>query len=355
MAPDRLREWLKRERLDAACVTRPVSIAYLTGFMAEPHERLIALALAEDSTVLLVPALEAANASRAVPDVEIRAWQDGEDAMEVLRNVLGKVRRLAVEKDHLTLERAEQLRVSQFADCSPALRAMRARKDGREVGLLARAAELTDEVTKAISIEVQAGASERDVAARLNELIRATGAETSFGSLVQSGPNSALPHAQPSERRLATGDLVLLDFGCRWRGFCGDTTRMAVVGEPNARQREMHQLVLDAHDAALDAIRPGVTCGEVDAAARQVIESAGYPEAFIHRTGHGLGLEAHEEPNLAPGSDVRLEEGNVVTVEPGVYFPGWGGVRIEDGVVVEGDGARLLTAADRSLRVIDRA
>jgi len=126
---------------------------------------------------------------------------------------------------------------------------------------------------------------------------------------------------------------------------------MAVVGEPDAEQRRVHQAVLDAHDRAIEAIRAGVTCGEVDAAARKSLEQAGLGERFIHRTGHGLGLDAHEGPNLEPGSPLRLEAGNVVTVEPGAYLPGWGGVRIEDDVVVEDDGAKILTRADRSLKV----
>jgi Xaa-Pro dipeptidase len=352
MAISNLIAWLDEHGVDAACVTRPVSIAYLTGFRAEPHERLLALAIVDGSPVLVVPELEAANAERAVKGVEIVGWADGDDAMATLRRVLGSPKRVGVEKDHLTVDRAEAIAAPELVDCGAPIRALRARKSEAELGLLARACELTDEVTKALFVELQAGTTERAVAARVDELIRATGAQLSFATLVQSGPNSALPHAGPSERRLELGDLVLFDFGCRWRGFNGDTTRMAAVGEPNPRQHDVHRLVVEAHDAAIAAIRAGVTCGAVDAAARAVIEKAGYGEAFIHRTGHGLGLEAHEEPNLSPGSDVVLEEGNVVTVEPGIYIPGWGGVRIEDDVAVERDGARLLTAADRSLMVI---
>ena len=229
---------------------------------------------------------------------------------------------------------------------------MRAVKQAAELELLQRAAELTDRVTIAIHGELRAGLTEREVATRLNALINETGSGLAFGSLVQAGPNSALPHLPPGERALAAGDLVLLDFGARHRGYNADTTRMAVVGEPDAQQRRVHQAVLDAHDRAIDAIHPGATCGEVDTAARQSLEKAGFGERFIHRTGHGLGLDAHEGPNLDPGSPVRLEAGNVVTVEPGVYIPGWGGVRIEDDVVVEARGARVLTRADRDLKVI---
>jgi len=143
---------------------------------------------------------------------------------------------------------------------------------------------------------------------------------------------------------------VLLDFGAAWQGYRADTTRMAVVGEPDARQLEAHSVVLAAHDAALAAVRAGVAAGDVDEAARAVIREGGMGDRLIHRVGHGLGLEAHEDPSLDPGSGVLLEEGMVVTVEPGVYVPGWGGVRIEDDVVVEAGGGRLLTAASRELR-----
>jgi len=145
---------------------------------------------------------------------------------------------------------------------------------------------------------------------------------------------------------------VLLDFGAAFDGYRADTTWMAVVGQPSERHREIHAVVLEAHDAAIAAVRPGATTGEVDAAARHSIDAAGYGERFFHRVGHGLGLEIHEAPSLDPGSQTVLEPGMVFTIEPGVYIPGFGGVRIEDDVVVEDGGCRVLTKADRSLRVI---
>jgi Xaa-Pro aminopeptidase/Xaa-Pro dipeptidase len=157
---------------------------------------------------------------------------------------------------------------------------------------------------------------------------------------------------RPTGRKLSAGDLVLLDFGAAFDGYKADTTRMAVVGEPGEKDAEIHRLVLEAHDAAIAAVRAGTTTGAVDAAARRVIDAAGMGDRFFHRTGHGLGLEEHEDPSLDPGSSTVLEVGMVFTIEPGVYIPGWGGVRIEDDVVVEPSGCRLLTKADRSLRVI---
>jgi Xaa-Pro dipeptidase len=343
---------MESSRVAAACVTDPISIAYLTGFHANPHERLLALAVAPGRAVLVVPDLERENAEGRASGVEIVSWQDGEDPFQLLRAALGDPALLAVEKEHLTIARWERLDAGEIEDCSQVLRAMRAVKRPGELELLQRAAEITDQVTGAIFGEIRAGQTELEVAARLNALINDAGADLAFGSLVQSGPNSALPHLPPGARRLAKGDLVLLDFGARHRGYNGDTTRMAVVGEPDEQQVRVHRAVLDAHDRAIEAIRAGATCGAVDAAARRSLEKAGFGERFIHRTGHGLGLDAHEGPNLEPGSPVELEAGNVVTVEPGVYLPGWGGVRIEDDVAVEAGGARLLTRADRMLTVI---
>jgi Xaa-Pro dipeptidase len=195
------------------------------------------------------------------------------------------------------------------------------------------------------------GQSELEVAAQVAALIAGTGARPSFETIVQSGANSALPHLRPTERRLTEGDLVLLDLGAALGGYHGDITRMAVVGQADARQLEVHQAVLDAHDAALAAVRPGATAGEVDEAGRRVLRAAGLGEYFIHRIGHGLGLECHEAPSLDPGSPLVLQEGMVLTIEPGAYIPGWGGIRIEDDVVVAAHGARPLTEADHSLRV----
>jgi Xaa-Pro aminopeptidase len=225
---------------------------------------------------------------------------------------------------------------------------MRLRKRPDEIELLQRAAQITDLVTERITGSLRPGRSELDIANEIFALIGSEGATQSFEAIVQSGPNSAEPHLRPTGRRLQEGDLVLLDFGAAWQGYKADTTRTVVLGEPSDRQREVHRAVLAAHDAAVAAVRAGVNAGEVDRAARSVIEAAGLGQYFIHRVGHGLGLDAHEDPSLDPGSAAVLEEGMVVTVEPGVYIPGWGGVRIEDDVVVEASGGRLLTHADRS-------
>ena len=343
--------------LDTAYITRPVSIAYLTGVHADPIERLMALVLRPKGATIVVPAIERENAERVDSEAEVIAWRDGEDPYAAVARAVSGGRKVAVEKAHLTLAAAEALReragVESTTDIGPQVLAMRRIKSPAEISALAEAGRITDAVTEVVMGRLRVGQSELEVGLALGAAISAAGATLAFPSLVQSGPNSALPHALPSGRRLSKGDLVLLDFGAASGGYLADTTRMAVVGEPDRRQAEIHALVLAAHDAAIEAVRPGLTAGAVDAAARDVITRGGHGADFFHRTGHGLGLEAHEAPSLDPGSTAVLEEGMVFTIEPGIYIPGWGGVRIEDDVVVEHGGARLLTRADRSLYVIE--
>ncbi len=353
---DDLLAWMASTDVEAAYVTRPVSIEYLTGVHAEPYERLMALAVKGDGATLIVPAIEVENAERAKTSADIVSWRDGEDPYRLVHRALHGTSRLGVEKEHLTVAAAETLRERlgshDLVDIAPEIRRLRRTKSPAELEKLQRAASITDAATEGILEWMHEGKTELEIAVALGASIGAAGGTLAFETLVLSGPNSALPHGRPSGRRLGAGDLVLLDFGAVYHGYRADTTRVAVVGEPDARQREIHALVLAAHDAAIGAVRAGATTGAVDSAARQVIEAAGLGDQFFHRTGHGLGLETHEDPSLDPGSTTKLEVGMVFTVEPGIYIPGWGGVRIEDDVVVEGDGCRLLTNADRSLRVL---
>jgi Xaa-Pro dipeptidase len=347
---------MARHDLGAALITRPVSMAYLTGVRAEPYERMMALAIKPDRATLILPAIERENAERAKTDAEIISWRDGEDPYRLVREALQDSVRLGVEKEHMTLAVAEALRerlnAREMVDVAPEIRRLRRTKSPVELEKLAHAAAITDATFGEIIDRLHGGQTELEVALAIGASIGAAGGTLAFDTLALSGPNSALPHGRPSGQRLREGDLVLLDFGAAYEGYCADTTRVAVVGAPTARQREIHALVLAAHDAAIDEVREGATTGDVDSAARKVIEAAGLGDRFFHRTGHGLGLEAHEDPSLDPGSKNVLEVGMVFTVEPGIYIPGWGGVRIEDDVVVEADGCRLLTQADRSLRTV---
>jgi Xaa-Pro dipeptidase len=347
---------MAQHSLEAAYITRPVSIAYLTGFHADPHERLMALAVRPDRATLIVPALEQDHAAGSSDHATVVGWRDGEDPYRLVRDALEECATLGVEKEHLTVQAAEalgaQLAVREMVDVAPEIRRLRLTKTPAELERIARACAITDAVSEQVMRGLRSGQSELSVAVSIGAAIGAEGATLAFETLVQSGPNSAVPHHRPSGRNLEAGDLVLLDFGAAVDGYRADTTRMAVVGKASARQFEIHNLVLEAHDAAIEAVRAGVTTGDVDAAARGVIAAAGLGDRFFHRVGHGLGLEAHEDPSLDPGSKTLLEPGMVFTIEPGVYIPGWGGVRIEDDVVVEASGCRVLTKADRNLRVV---
>lgn len=345
------------QEVDAAYVTRPVSIAYLTGFYAETQERLMALMLRQEGATLIVPAIERDRAVQVAGDFGVVAWRDGEDPYVLVRESLAGADQIAIEKDHLTVRAAEALQamvgVRGLHDVSGEIRALRRTKSAAELEKLRRAAEITDKVYEEVVGRIHTGQTELEVAAMIAAAVSGHGGTLAFDSLVQFGAHSAMPHHHPSSRELRSGDLVLLDFGAAYDGYNADTTRVAVAGAPTGHQRSMHEVVLAAHDAAIEAVRAGVTAGSVDSAARAVMELAKQGEYFIHRTGHGLGLEVHEDPSLDPGSTLILEPGMVATIEPGLYVDGFGGIRIEDDVVVEAHGCRLLTHADRSLRIIE--
>jgi len=344
------------QEVDAAYITFPISIAYLTGFHANPHERLMALAVHQESATLIVPVIERDRAVQVAGEFGVVSWRDGEDAYTFVRDALAGMQTVAVEKDHLTLRAAEALQAmtgaAAFTDVSAEVRALRRTKNAVELEKLRRAAEITDAAYEAIVGRIHIGQSELEVASMIADSIHSLGGSLAFEPSVQFGKNSAEPHHPPAGRVLRDGDLVLLDFGAAFDHYHADITRVLVAGEPSDEQREAHSLVLAAHDAAIAATRAGVTAGQVDAAARDVIEKAGRGPEFYSRTGHGLGLEIHEDPSLDPASPVLLEAGMVATIEPGVYVTGWGGIRIEDDIVVEHNGARLLTHSDPSLRTI---
>jgi Xaa-Pro aminopeptidase len=239
---------------------------------------------------------------------------------------------------------------------------IRRSKDEAEAQRIAAAQAITDEAFKQICDFIQVGMSEAEVALELEFTIRRIGAEAlSFPSIVASGPNSSLPHAHPGERKLQPGDLLTLDFGASYHGYCSDMTRTVFISgeladesqaQPSTQQRRVYDTVLEAQQKSLATIKAGVTASDVDKAGRDVITAAGYGEYFGHGTGHGVGLEIHEAPNVGPRSKGELEVGDVVTVEPGIYLPGKYGVRIEDLVLVTKDGVRNFTKSPKELLII---
>ena len=227
---------------------------------------------------------------------------------------------------------------------------LRERKDAGEIALIQEAVQVAERALELTIAQVRAGLTELEVAGLLEAALRQAGSDAfPFPSIVASGANAALPHARPGSRRLARGDFLLLDFGARVGGYCSDITRTFVVGRAGDEQREIYEVVRSANERAVAAIRPGMTGRDADGVARGYIQDRGFGDLFGHSLGHGIGLEVHEAPRLARTADGPLLEGAVVTVEPGVYRPGWGGVRIEDDVHLGPQGAQVLTRFPREL------
>jgi Xaa-Pro aminopeptidase len=241
---------------------------------------------------------------------------------------------------------------AEFVAAGPVLGAIRAVKDDQEIGLLKRAARAADEAFNRILGTRVEGASETDVAGRLAELLVATGHDAAAFTIVGSGPNGASPHHEAGHRQLQQGDAVVMDFGGRTGGYHSDLSRTVAVGEASGELPHVHEIVREAQEAAFRTVRPGVPAQDVDRAARRVIEDAGFGGRFIHRTGHGIGLEEHEPPYIVEGNEEPLHPSMCFSIEPGIYLPGEFGVRIEDIVTVTEDGGQRLNLASRDLEVV---
>jgi len=348
---------LAGEGLDALLVSHPPNIRYLTGFSGSAGLLLVSLA-----GVVLVTDFRYETQSREEIGPLARIEIDSTSLWERLFKVLPEypaVRAIGYEAHALTVRDADRLgaeaaRAWRFAATADLVEGLRVSKSPEEVEAIREAGSVASAALAQTLPGVHAGQTEQEVAGLLESALRRGGSEGyPFPTIVASGPRSALPHAGTSARVLAPGDFLLLDFGAIVDGYSSDVTRTFVVGAPPAeRQVEVHRVVLDAQQAALDALRAGLTGRQADALARDVIAEAGHGPGFGHSLGHGVGLEVHEAPRLARTAEQVLPAGAVVTVEPGVYYSDWGGVRIEDDVVLSPDGATLLTQFPRDLLVL---
>ncbi|RKS77768.1 Xaa-Pro aminopeptidase [Motilibacter peucedani] len=329
-----LRELLASAGLDAALVTSHSNVRYLTGFTGSNG----AVLVSADGTDLLASdgryveqAREEAPDAEFVLDRAVAAGLLGRAARAGLTTVGFEAHEVSVELHGELVGLGPVLR-----PLGRAVEGLRTTKDDEELALLRTACELTDAALDELRDGVRVGATERELARRLETRFHELGADgAAFETIVAGGPNSAVPHHVPTDRPLEAGDLLKVDCGARYRGYCADTTRTWVVGAPPADwQRELHALVAAAQRAGIAALRPGADVRDVDAAARSVVEAAGHGEHFGHGLGHGVGLDIHEAPLLAATSEGRLSPRVPVTVEPGVYLPGRGGVRIEDVLLV---------------------
>ena len=283
-----------------------------------------------------------------------RSVRPNPSSSTALTRTLASFERLGLEAHGVTWAQ-QRLFAERFAPCdlvatTDLVESIRRVKEPEEVARIEAACGIADDALAAVGRELANGPTEREFALALEIEMRRRGASgTSFDTIVASGPNGALPHHRPSDRRVERGELVVIDFGCIVDGYCSDMTRTVSVGPPSAEAQRLYDVVLDAQQAGRDAVRSGVACVDVDTACRDRIAAAGWGEAFSHGTGHGVGLEIHEAPRVASTSRDTLATGHVVTVEPGVYLPGVGGVRIEDTVVVTDGGCIALTASPKDL------
>jgi Xaa-Pro aminopeptidase len=340
-----IREKLTAEGADAFLVKRGANVRYLSGFTSEDGQLLIS----EAHAFLIVDFRYYEQAERQAPGFQLYKLTDSlPEAVGALARETG-ARRIAFESGGVTYALYQELAAIEGLELVPTrgwVEELRAIKTRDELALLRRAVAISDAALAAVPGLLRPGMTERQLAWELEAYIRTHGADNvAFPIIVAGGPNGAMPHAVPTDRILVPGEPVVLDLGAEVEGYRSDLTRTVCLGEPGDRFREIHAIVLAAQQAAEAGIRPGMQGKEADAIARQVIVEAGYGEAFGHGMGHGVGLEVHERPRAGLRSEDHLEPGMVVTVEPGIYLPGWGGVRIEDLVVITETGVEILTGA----------
>jgi Xaa-Pro aminopeptidase len=347
----RLRDALDGAGCDALLLTHLTNIRWLTGFTGSA-----ALVLLTGDELVFVSdgrygeqAVDQLTAAGLGTGPAAARIEIGTEQQDVVVDALGGLRRVGLEADHVAWS-AQRRYVDEWFDgrqvvpTTGLVEGLRMVKDDAELARMEAAAAVADAALAVVRHRLLEGPTEIELGLELDTAMRRLGASRpSFETIVGSGPNGARPHARPSDRRIVDGDLVVLDFGAVVDGYCSDMTRTVMVGRADATQERMLAVVTEAQAAGVAAVAPGVTAAAVDEACREIIEEAGWGDAFTHGTGHGVGLDIHEAPRVGSTSTAVLGEGNVVTVEPGVYLPDHGGVRVEDSVVVTADGCRPLT------------
>ena len=357
-----IQQFLHKENLDAAFITTPDNVFYVSGFQSNPHERLLGVMVFKDEEPFVIcPLME-------IPDVKAAGWsfdavghEDTDDAWDIVMEAVRKRGNLplsiAIEKSHLTVERLERMTElftdAHFVRLDEQLNSMRNIKSEAELNNLRIAAELADYAIEVGCREIAEGKTELEILMAIEFEMKKKGAEKmAFDTMVLSGPKTASPHGTPGDRKIQKGDFILFDLGVVYNGYCSDITRTVAFGEPTVEMREIYETVRRAEQAAVDLVRPGVKAMDIDKVARDVIQQAGYGEYFTHRIGHGLGISVHEFPSMTGTNELILEEGMVFTIEPGIYNPAITGVRIEDDVVVTADGVEVLTKFPKELKII---
>jgi len=346
----KLRETLITEGLDAILITQPENRRYLSGFTGSDG----ALLISQDQAVLATDFRYYEQVEKQAPDFRLAKVTARFETLlpELIQQVGAKA--VGFESAHLTVDQHQKWQeVAEGFELVPTkglVERIRAVKDEGELGKIRKAIALSDEALAHIADFIEPGMTEKEVAWELEVFMRTRGAEKlAFDTIVGSGPNGAMPHATVSERVIQAGEPIVIDMGAVIDGYHSDLTRTICAGRPDDKFKEIHAIVLKAQLTAERNIRPGMQGKQADGIARQVIEEAGYGENYGHGLGHGVGLAVHEKPGVGRLSEDVLEPGMVFTVEPGIYLPGWGGVRIEDIVVMRGDGVEVLTQASKAL------
>jgi len=339
----RVRSAMNIHGIDTLIVTPGAAMRYLCGFTEPGFERLLALIVPNDDDWLFVtPSLNAGQVRENPAGItDVRVWDDGSGWDKLVHDICVELTLdigiIGVDDDmpaRFALALRDILPTTLFKLAGPVLADLRATKDTLELAAMQHAADASDALIPRATAACVVGATELDVSFAIKKGLSETGADQSFEPIVGAGANGASPHHHTGKTRIKRGDVIVLDFGAKVDGYCGDITRMAAVGEASDEAKRVYKIVLNAYQAALAAVKPGVTAHEVDAAARKVIEDAGYGEFFIHRTGHGIGLDDHETPYIVAGNYTRLQPGHCFSIEPGIYLPGKFGVRLENIVTV---------------------
>lgn len=347
--------------VDALLITPSPDYAYLLGYAAPAMERLTCLVVpAAGDPALLLPRLEEPLARHELgemaDEVGLVPWDETDDPIRLVQTIVAGARRVAVQ-DQMWARFALRLRAAldptELVEAGPTMSALRRVKSPDEVGKLRAAGSAADAAMSRIVGERLSGRTEADVSRHIRELLLEAGHDTAGFAIVASGPNSASPHHVAGERVIEQGDALVLDIGGTRDGYCSDTSRTAFVGDPDPEFAALHAVLREAQAAACEAVVPGVPCSDIDAVARGIIDEAGYGEAFIHRTGHGIGMETHEEPYIVASNPEPLQEGHAFSVEPGIYLRNRWGARIEDIVVCSDAGGERLNTTSTELYVVD--
>ncbi len=355
----RVRNQMVNVGADALVLSVGADLPYLTGYRAMPLERLTALVVTrENPPVLIVPVLEAPRVSPHPRVFVVETWLETQDPVALVAAALGNSRTVAVGDTMWARFLVELLALRpelELMRSREVMSPLRAVKDPMEIDALGRAAAAADRVGLALQrgdIPL-VGRTEAEVSAELGQRLLREGHERVNFAIVAAGENAASPHHHPGDRIIEPGEVVLCDFGGTMNGYCSDITRCVFTGEPPSEFADMYSLLLEAQQTAVASVRPGVSCESVDRVAREIITAGGHGPHFIHRTGHGIGMEEHEDPYIVEGNSEPLVEGHSFSIEPGIYVPGRWGARLEDIVVVSSDGVEPLNSIDHELVVVE--